>query len=149
MMKIFLGTDHAGFLLKEAVKAHLVGRGYSVEDLGAMSEQSVDYPDFIIPAVERAVADGAMAVVFGGSGNGECIAANKVRGARAAVVYDEYTAKMSREHNNANVICLGGRTVTSDEALALRLVDVWLETDFSGDERHVRRLAKIADYENR
>ncbi|HSD12329.1 MAG TPA: RpiB/LacA/LacB family sugar-phosphate isomerase, partial [Patescibacteria group bacterium] len=109
------------------------------------------YPDFIFPAAAAVARSGgsAMGIVFGGSGIGECIAANKVRGVRAALVYDRYTARMSREHNDANVLCLGGRTVTKDAALAKRLVKIWLETPFSKDARHVRRLKKIAAYERR
>lgn len=148
---VHLGTDHAGLALKDAVKTYLVRLGYHVHDAGAFDGSPSDYPDFIIPAAEAAARSkgSAVAIVFGGSGIGECIAANKVRGARAALVYDRYTARMSREHNDANVLCLGGRTVTKDVALARRLVKVWLETPFSKDARHVRRLKKIADYERR
>jgi ribose 5-phosphate isomerase B len=91
--------------------------------------------------------DGARAIVFGGTGLGECIAANKVKGARCATAYDAMTARKSREHNDANVLALGGRTVTKDTKLALRIVRTWLDTPFSGDARHKRRLAKIARYE--
>ncbi|HTK05263.1 MAG TPA: RpiB/LacA/LacB family sugar-phosphate isomerase [Candidatus Eisenbacteria bacterium] len=148
---VHLGTDHAGLALKNAVKAYLVRLRYHVHDAGAFDGSPSDYPDFIIPAAEAAARSrgSAVAIVFGGSGIGECIAANKVRGARAALVYDRYTARMSREHNDANVLCLGSRTVTKDFALAKRLVKVWLETRFSGDVRHVRRLKKIASYEKR
>lgn len=147
---VYLGTDHAGFRLKEVVREHLIKAGYQVNDKGAVTEDSNDdYPDFVIPAVEGALGHGspAVAIVFGGSGNGECIVANKVKGARAALAYNEATARLSREHNDANVLCLGGRTVTVDENLTLRLVDLWLSTPFSGDERHARRIGKITDYE--
>ena len=146
---IHLGTDHAGFRLKEAVKRHLEAAGRAVIDHGTHDESPSDYPDFVIPAVEAAMMEGGAAIVFGGSGNGECMAANKVAGARAALVYDEQTAILSREHNDANVLGLGGRTVTSDEALTLRLVDLWLTTSFSGDERHARRIGKITAFEHR
>ncbi|MEY4744878.1 MAG: hypothetical protein RL272_823 [Candidatus Parcubacteria bacterium] len=148
---IHLGTDHAGLVLKEAIKLYLVRLGYHVHDHGAFDAAPSDYPDFIIPAAEAvARARGAaMGVVFGGSGIGECIAANKVAGIRAALAYDGYTAKMSRVHNDANVLCLGGRTATRDVALAKRIVRTWLATPFSGDARHVRRIKGIASYERR
>lgn len=146
---IILGTDHAGYVLKEKVKAFLIRAGYRVRDMGTHSERDVDYPDFIFPAA-RAVAKtrGTRGIVFGGSGLGECIAANKVRGIRAVAAYDAYTAKMSRLHNDANVLCLGGRTVTKDPKRAIAIVKLWLATPFSGDARHVRRLKKIALYES-
>ncbi|MEK9152506.1 MAG: RpiB/LacA/LacB family sugar-phosphate isomerase, partial [Patescibacteria group bacterium] len=117
---VFLGTDHAGFALKEAIKAYLKKLGYDVRDMGAADDAPSDYPDFILPAaMSVAAARGkAVGIVFGGSGIGESIAANKVRGIRAALAYDLYTAKMSRQHNDANVLCLGGRTVTKKLALA-------------------------------
>lgn len=150
MSTIYLGTDHAGFALKEAVKKHLSDNGYEIVDIGAATENpGDDYPDFIFPAVEGALSSNARAIVFGGSGIGECIAANKVRGARAALVYDEYTAQKSREHNDANVLCLGGRTVTKDFELTMHIVDIWLETVFSTDARHATRLEKIAAYEKK
>lgn len=148
-MTIHLGTDHAGFTLKEKIKAMLTKLGHTVVDHGAKSTEPSDYPDYILPAAE-AVANSkgkAMGIVFGGSGIGECIAANKVRGVRAALVYDAYTAKLSREHNDANVLCLGSRTVTKNLALVKKLVSLWLATKFSNETRHVRRLAKISAYE--
>lgn len=147
---VCLGTDHAGLKLKVVIKDELVRLGYHVHDLGTFSPESSDYPDFVVPAAEAvAAAKGkTVGIVFGGSGIGECIAANKVKGVRAALVHDRYGAKMSREHNDANVLCLGGRTVTKDAKLAKRLVRLWLETPFSGDKRHVRRLKKISRYEN-
>ncbi len=147
---ICLGTDHAGFRLKEAVKAYLRRAGYEVKDLGAYAEGTPDdYPDFILPAAEAvAKARGrAMGIVFGGSGLGECIAANKVPGIRAVAAYDTYTAKMSRRHNDANVLCLGERTAPGRAGSAKRLIKNWLTTRFSGEVRHVRRLKKIAAYE--
>lgn len=147
---VCLGTDHAGLKLKNAIKDELIRLGYHVHDFGAFSDAPSDYPDFIIPAAEAVAASKgkAVGIVFGGSGIGECVAANKVKGVRAALVSDRYGAKMSREHNDANVLCLGGRTVTKDAGLAKRLVRLWLETPFSGDKRHVRRLKKISRYEN-
>lgn len=150
-MIVYLATDHAGFRLKDAVKAALVKLGHHVVDAGACDakDKDDDYPDFVLPAVEAAVKDKARAIVFGGSGLGECIAANKVRGARCATVTDAYSARMSRKDNDANVLALGGRTVTKDTKLAIRLVKVWLATPFSGATRHKRRLKKIAAYEGK
>jgi ribose 5-phosphate isomerase B len=146
--RIFLGADHAGFALKEAIKSFLIDLDYDVVDFGAAEYVGDDdYPDFIIPTVEAAVKAKARAIVFGGSGIGECIAANKVRGSRCALVYDEMTARLSREHNDANVLSLGGRTRTKSARLAKRLVQVWLMTEFSDDPRHVRRLRKITKHE--
>ncbi len=146
---IFLGSDHAGYRLKEAIKEYLDRSGYPIRDLGAHSDKASDYPDFILPAAEEVARSRgrAMGIVFGGSGLGECIAANKVRGIRAVAAYDAYTTHMSRLHNDANVLCLGGRTVTGRPAAAWRLVRIWLKTRFSGESRHVRRLKKIAAYE--
>ena len=147
---IFLGTDHAGLKLKDAIKSYLVGLGYHVHDAGAFEHDPADdYPDFIVPAVEGAVRSRGMAIVFGGSGVGECIAANKVKGARAALVHDAYGARMSRLDNDANVLCMGGRTATKDLALAKRLVRTWLATPFSKAKRHARRIKKLASYEKR
>jgi ribose 5-phosphate isomerase B len=148
---IYLGSDHAGLALKEAIKSFLVGMKYHVHDMGTFDAAPCDYPDFIIPAAE-AVAHakgGAMGIIFGGTGIGEAIAANKVRGVRAALVDNVFTARKSREHNDANVLSLGARTVTKNVRLAKRLVKIWLTTPFSGEIRHVRRLKKIAAYENR
>ncbi len=150
-MLIYLASDHAGVKLKNTVKAELVRLGHHVVDAGAYDgkDKDDDYPDFVLPAVEAAVRDKARAIVFGGSGIGECIAANKIRGARCATAYDAYTARMSRKDNDANVLALGGRTITKDAKLALRLVKIWLSTPFSGAARHVRRLKKIASYERK
>ena len=140
-MKIALGTDHAGYPLKEAVKKHLLARGHEVLDFGTGSEEPVDYPDFVIPAaasVSRKEADAG--IVFGGSGNGEAIAANKVKGIRCGVCWNEWSARLTKEHNNANVIALGGRVVS--EELGIRIVDTWLGSDFEGG-RHQKRIDKI------
>jgi ribose 5-phosphate isomerase B len=149
---VHLATDHAAFALKEALREHLVKAGYKVDDMGAFSyDPKDDYTDFIIPAAEAvAAAKGrAVAIVMGGTGIGECIAANKVPGVRAALVTDVAAAKKTREHNDTNVLCLGGRTATKNIALAKRIVKAWLETPFSGDTRHKRRIRKISDYEKK
>ena len=144
-MRIALGADHAGYRLKVAVAKHLADAGHDVVDLGTDSEASVDYPRFCA-AVGRAVVSGEadLGVVMGGSGQGEQIAANKVRGVRAALCLDEFTARMAREHNNANVLSLGGRIVA--EHFALTVLDVFLNTKYEGG-RHDARLAQIADIE--
>ncbi|MBN1585404.1 RpiB/LacA/LacB family sugar-phosphate isomerase [Candidatus Uhrbacteria bacterium] len=150
--KIYLATDHAGFPLKEEIAVFLRKKGYSVRDFGAFSPNpDDDYPDFVIPAAEAVAKSGgrAVGIVFGGSGLGECLAANKVKGIRAVTVYDRFTAQASRKHNNANIMSLGSRTASGKTALAKRLVGLWLETDFSGDLRHRRRLRKIKDYEKK
>ncbi len=140
-MKIALASDHAGFEYKQAIHEWLTAHGHEVKDFGTFSTERVDYPDFIRPAAE-AVARGACdrGIVLGGSGNGEAIAANKVRGVRCALCWSEDTARLSREHNDANVLSLGQRTIPRD--LALRLVEIWLATPFEGG-RHVTRIRKI------
>lgn len=144
-MRIALGADHAGFQLKSALAKHLADRGHEVVDLGTDSEESVDYPAFCA-AVGRAVVRGDVdvGIVMGGSGQGEAIAANKVHGVRAALCLDEWTARMARTHNDANVLALGGRILA--EAFACSIADVFLTTDFEGD-RHVRRIEQIAQIE--
>jgi ribose 5-phosphate isomerase B len=140
-MKIALASDHAGFEYKQAIHAWLTARGHEVQDFGTFSDERVDYPDFIRPAAE-AVARGECerGIVLGGSGNGEAIAANKVRGVRCALCWSEDTARLSREHNDANVLSIGKRTISRD--LALRLVEIWLTTPFEGG-RHIARIGKI------
>ena len=146
-MRVHLGSDHAGFELKNAVAAHLTAKGHEVVDHGAHEfDADDDYPGPCIAAAEAVVADpGSLGLVIGGSGNGEQMAANCVRGVRAALIWSEETAALSREHNDANVAGIGARM--HDEATALRLVDVFLATAFSGGERHSRRIAKLASYE--
>ncbi|MGI9088074.1 MAG: ribose 5-phosphate isomerase B [Chthoniobacterales bacterium] len=140
-MKISLGTDHAGYRLKEKVKRLLESLGHEVIDFGTFSEETVDYPKFVRPAAE-AVARGECerGVVFGGSGNGEAMAANKVRGVRCALCWNEEVAALSRKHNDANVLSLGERVIP--EATALALLKVWLTTDFEGG-RHANRIAQL------
>ena len=140
-MKISLGTDHAGFRYKEKVKEFLATLGHEVKDFGTFSEEPVDYPLFIRPAAE-AVARGECerAIVFGGSGNGEAMVANKVHGARCALCWNEESACLSRQHNDANVLSIGQRLIPED--LALKIVRIWLETAFAGG-RHERRVAML------
>lgn len=151
-MKIHIATDHAGLEFKDILKQHLGSLGHEVVDHGAHEfVESDDYPDFIIPAAEAVATDirdgvQCLGVVFGGSGNGEQIAANKVHGIRAALVWNESTAKLARQHNDANIISIGARQHTEDEALYL--IDTFIAEPFTGDERHMRRIGKITDYEN-
>lgn len=137
---VVLATDHAGFPLKEAIKEHLSAQGIDVIDVGTFSEESVDYPAIIRQGCAAALEQDCPAIVFGGSGNGEAMAANKVRGIRAALCYSAETARLAREHNNANVMSLGGRL--TEPELAKELVDIFLTTDFEGG-RHARRLGDL------
>ena len=140
-MKIALGSDHAGFTYKEAIKRWLVAHQYEVQDFGTMSTAPVDYPDYIRPAAQ-AVANGQCdrGIVLGGSGNGEAMVANKVRGIRCGLAWNEESARLSRAHNDANVLSLGERMMTED--MALRIVEIWLATPFEGG-RHIARINKI------
>ncbi|MEX0909933.1 MAG: RpiB/LacA/LacB family sugar-phosphate isomerase [Candidatus Paceibacterota bacterium] len=150
MMKIYLATDHAGFAIKEEIKRSLTEGGFEVEDCGAHEyTESDDYPDFIALAA-RAVSidsENTRAIILGGSGQGEAMLANKFPNVRAALFYglSGEIATLSREHNDANVLSLGARFVTKEEAK--RIVKVWLHTEFSKEERHVRRLDKIKKIE--
>ena len=140
-MKISLGTDHAGFQYKEKVRELLGILGHEVKDFGTFNEEPVDYPVFIRPAAEAAArGECDRAIVFGGSGNGEAMAANKVRGARCALCWNEETARLSRQHNDANVLSIGQRVIP--EELALQIVRVWLETPFEGG-RHEKRVEQL------
>lgn len=140
-MKISLGTDHAGYKLKESVKRLLESLGHEVKDCGTFSEEAVDYPVWIPPAAQAAVSGECdRAIVFGGSGNGEAMAANKVHGARCALCWNEETARLSRQHNDANVLSLGQRVIA--EEMALKIVRVWLETPFEGG-RHQKRVEQL------
>lgn len=146
---IYLGGDHAAFELKQNIAAYLKTRGYTVRDFGPYEfNPDDDYPDFVIPAA-RTVAKhkGSLGIVLGGSGIGECIAVNKVKGIRASLVYDLYTAIMSRKDNNANILCLGGRTTGKNFTLVKKILNIWLTTPFSNAPRHLRRLKKIAKIE--
>jgi ribose 5-phosphate isomerase B len=145
LVRIAIGADHAGFLLKEHLKGTLQRLGHGVEDFGTGSEESVDYPPICF-AVARAVVDGRAdrGIVLGGSGQGEQIAANKIRGIRAALCHDLYTARLSREHNDANVLSMGGRIVAF--GLADEILAVWLSAEFGGG-RHQRRIDQISALE--
>jgi ribose 5-phosphate isomerase B len=140
-MRIALASDHAGFDYKQAIHEWLKSRGHEVKDFGTFSADSVDYPDFIRPAAE-AVARGECdrGIVLGGSGNGEAIVANKVRGIRCGLCWNEESARLNRQHNDANVLSLGQRMMPLD--FALRIVEVWLATPFEGG-RHLARIGKI------
>jgi ribose 5-phosphate isomerase B len=146
-MRVYLGSDHAGFELKARLIDHVRAIGHDAVDCGALTfEPEDDYPPPCITAAARAVADpGSLAIVIGGSGNGEQIAANKVTGARAALVWSDETARLAREHNDANVISIGARN--HPEADAIRFVEIFLATPFSQGERHKRRIALLAEYE--
>jgi ribose 5-phosphate isomerase B len=146
-MRVAIGADHAGFLLKEHLKQTLTTLGHGVDDHGTTSEEPVDYPPICI-GVARAVAEGKAdrGIVLGGSGQGEQIAANKVVGIRAALCNDLFTARLSRQHNDANVLSMGGRIVAF--GLADEILRLWLETPFDGG-RHQRRLDQIAAVERR
>jgi ribose 5-phosphate isomerase B len=141
MKKIALGTDHAGFKMKEAVKAHLTKKGYETVDFGTDSEEAVDYPDYCRPAAESvANGDCDCGILFGGSGNGEAMVANKVAGIRCGVCWNAASARLTKEHNDANMIAIGGRMVS--EAEGLEIVDAWLHAGFHGG-RHRKRIDKI------
>ena len=146
-MRVYLGSDHAGFELKARLITHLSDAGHEPVDCGAYSFDSEDdYPSFCITAGARTVADpGSLGIVIGGSGNGEQIAANKVRGVRAALVWSDETATLAREHNDANVISIGARNHPEEDVL--RFIDLFLATPFSQGERHVRRIGMLAEYE--
>ena len=140
-IRIALGTDHAGFAYKEAINLFLLEKGYQTKDFGTFSEESVDYPDFIRPAAE-AVSEGLcdLGIVLGGSGNGEAMAANKVHGIRCALCWSVETAKLAKEHNDANMLSLGERQITKE--LALEIVQTWLQSTFEGG-RHARRIQML------
>ncbi len=141
MEKIALGTDHAGYKIKELIKTHLIELGYQVVDFGTNSEAAVDYPDYCRPAAES-VASGQcdLGIVFGGSGNGEAMVANKVSGIRCGVCWNVESARLAKEHNNANVIAIGGRMVSAADGV--KIVDAWLTSEFAGG-RHQRRIDKL------
>ena len=146
-MQVFLGSDHAGFELKAKLVEHLKTLGYEPVDCGALTFDSLDdYPPPCIAAAARTVAiAGSLGIVIGGSGNGEQIAANKVDGVRAALVWSDETARLAREHNNANIISLGARN--HPDADMLRFVEIFLATPFSGNERHQRRIDMLTEFE--
>ncbi|MFM2357866.1 MAG: hypothetical protein RJA61_603 [Candidatus Parcubacteria bacterium] len=154
-MKVYIGSDHAGFDLKERLKPFIESLGYEIEDKGAFEYDPLDdYPDFIIPVAQEVARspESSRGIVIGGSGQGEAIAANRIRGIRAVVFNGQTRAHgrklpneilLAREHNNANVLSLGARFLEDDEAKDA--VRTWLETEFTQDERHIRRLKKVDD----
>ena len=146
-MRIHIGSDHAGLEFKNELITHLVMNDHDVTDHGPYEYDALDdYPDFCIPCAEAVAKDStSVGIVLGGSGNGEQISANKVKGIRAALVWSLETAKLAREHNNANVISVGQRQHTAQEVKDF--IDLFLATKFPGDERHVRRIQKISNYE--
>jgi len=146
-MRIHIGSDHAGLDFKNELITHLVVNGHDVTDHGPYEFDALDdYPDFCIPCAEAVAKDEtSLGIVLGGSGNGEQIAANKVKGVRAALVWSIETAALAREHNNANVISVGQRLHSAD--FVKQLIDTFIATKFPGDERHVRRIDKISNYE--
>ena len=145
-MKIGIGCDHGGFDLKEEILAYLRGEGHEVTDFGSYDKNSIDYPDYVFPVAEG-VASGAFerGIVICTTGIGVSIAANKVQGIRCALVTDEYSAKMTREHNDTNMLALGANVTTAVRAKGI--VDIWLGEAFSHGERHQRRIDKISAYE--
>lgn len=147
-MRIYLGADHAGFELKNTIKDHLLAGGYEVIDCGAhVYDADDDYPAFCIAAAQGVVDNpGSLGIVLGGSGNGEQIAANKVKGARCALAWSVETARLAREHNNAQLIGIGGRMHSAAEAL--EIVDAFLDQAWSGNPRHQRRIDILAEFEN-
>jgi ribose 5-phosphate isomerase B len=147
-MRVYLGADHAGYELKVHLASHLAKQGYDVVDVGPkVFDPDDDYPAFCFHTGARVVADpGSLGVVIGGSGNGEQIAANKITGVRAALAWNVEVAQLARQHNDANVISIGARMHSEEEAL--ELVRMFLGTPFSGDERHARRIRLLAEYEN-
>ncbi|WP_232547549.1 ribose-5-phosphate isomerase [Propioniciclava soli] len=148
-MRVHIATDHAAFDLKQYLVKELTALGYEVVDHGADTYDAADdYPELIIPCAEAVAADpGSLGIVLGGSGNGEQIAANKVKGIRAGLAYNTVMARLTREHNNANVLSLGGRMQSLEDALDM--AKVFLETPFSGDPRHQRRIDMLDAYEER
>ncbi len=148
MQKIFLGSDHAGFKLKEEIKKFLDKSGYKYNDLGAYTgENSTDYPETALKVAQKVAKHNSMGILMCGTGIGEAIVANKVKGIRAANCFNEYTARMSREHNDSNVLCLGARVL--NKKIAKKIAKVWLETGFSNKARHGRRVRQIENIERK
>lgn len=148
-MRIHIGSDHAGLKLKAELVKHLSSKGHDVTDHGPHEYDALDdYPDFCIPAAEAVAKDpSSLGIVLGGSGNGEQIAANKVNGIRAALAWSIETAKLAKEHNDANVVAVGGRM--HEISFVKEIIDAFVNEPFSNDERHVRRIKKISDFENK
>ena len=154
-MKIYLASDHAGFELKEAIKPYLQEKGYEIEDKGALTlDKDDDYPDYGYPAAKAVAESGgdSRGILFCGAAEGICIVANKVKGIRAVAVWSEINARLSREDNDANVLCLsGGGKINPIPGLSLdeakKIIDIFLNTKFSEEERHIRRIEKIKKLE--
>lgn len=148
-MKIYLGTDHAGFELKEKIKSYLMTQNFEVEDCGAFEfDKNDDYPDFISKAAQKTSEDSqSFGIVFGKSGAGECIVANKIKNIRAILGFSTENVKLAREHNDANVLSLGSGFI--EEEMAKELVVIFLQTLFTNEERHIRRINKIKEIENK
>src|SRR5690349_2671146 len=146
-MRVYLGSDHAGYELKMHLVNHLSKQGYDVVDVGPhVYDPEDDYPAFCLATGAKVVADeGSLGIVIGGSGNGEQIAANKIAGVRSALAWKVEIAQLARQHNDSNVLSIGGREHTLDEATAM--AEAFLTTSFSGNERHARRIAQLAEYE--
>jgi ribose 5-phosphate isomerase B len=146
-VRVYLGSDHAGFELKQRIIEHLTALGHEPVDCGPHAyDAEDDYPPYVLLAATRAAGDpGSLGIVLGGSGNGEAIAANKVAGIRCALAFSDDTARLGREHNNANCLSLGARMY--DEQAALRYVDLFVSTPFSTEPRHARRIAQLTGYE--
>lgn len=141
-MHVYVGADHGGYVLKEGLKKWLSGAGYEYTDLGCFSEESVDYPDYAREVAAKVLEEpGSRGVIVCGTGIGVSMAANKVEGIRAALCTTEFMAEMAREHNDAQVICFGGRVIEQD--LAEKMLEKFLKTEFLGDERHKRRISKF------
>ena len=147
-MRIHIGADHAGLELKSALIQHFTANGHEVKDHGPYEYDALDdYPDFCIPAAQAVVNDpGSLGIVIGGSGNGEQISANKVKGVRAALAWSIETAKLAKQHNNANVVAIGGRMHSIDECKTI--LEAFIAEPFSNDERHIRRIDKISGFED-
>ncbi len=145
-MKVVLGADHGGFELKEAIKLHLEQKGYEIVDMGTHTPDSIDYAPIAEKVGEYAVKEGVLGILCCGTGIGISIAANKVKGVRAACCSDYFSARMTRAHNNANILCMGGRVIGA--GIALDLVDVFLSTEFEGG-RHQRRIDQITAIESK
>ncbi|MGZ3417303.1 MAG: ribose-5-phosphate isomerase [Polyangiales bacterium] len=148
-MRVHLGSDHAGFALKSRLIARLRELGHEPIDCGPKTfDPEDDYPPFVIDAATRTVSTpGSLGIVIGGSGNGEAIAANKVRGVRCVLAFSEESARLGREHNDANVLALGARMYSEEQAV--RFVEIFVSTPFSDMQRHSRRIAMLAEYENK
>ncbi|MCG2717265.1 MAG: ribose 5-phosphate isomerase B, partial [Nanoarchaeota archaeon] len=140
-MKVIIGSDHGGFELKQKIKKYLDSKEIQTDDVGVKDNVSCDYPDYAAAVAKRVQETKELGIIICGTGIGVCMTANKFRGIRAALCYDKYTAKMAREHNNANILCIGGRT--TKERMAKKIVDIFLNTQASTEERHKKRLEKI------